>query len=337
MADAKEVEVANLAKPAEKLAAQYDHESDLTEFDDVPEKAKPVKATEVAASSPPPTPRKHPPSLMRRAMKLGAKKEDIELTSTGDLSDWIEEQEIILDQQRDYAMRSGAVDKFNQAQRAAPVEAAPVKEPDDLEILEQYEKDSQLDPKLANIFKKLIKENREAKEQVGALAKQADDRVVASAEERIDDCFATLPEKYQKLFGSGTLAECTPAERKRRGVAFIGASIDARNPPSPKILAKKLMAEADEVFSVPADEPETNGYEGLTAEKSAKKPNGTVLNGKRPTIQDYEDGVLAKATHRSSKEPKTVKGAKRAVAEKMRELQLTDADFDQYEEDAMPD
>ncbi len=322
------VEVANLEKPAEKLAAQYDHESDLNEFDDVPAK----KPAEVPAS-PPPTPRKHPASLRRLAIRLGASEDAINQTSTSDLADWIEEQQIVLERERDSHERSRAVQNFNRKQEEAPAPVTP-KEPDDLDVIEQFEKESNLDPKLAAIFKKLVKENRESKEQVGSLKKQADDRVIASAEERIDDCFATLPDKYQKLFGNGTLAECTASERKRRGAAFIAAQIDARNPPSPKILAKKLMAEADELFSVAPDEPaeDSNGYASLEQPK-----NGKALNGKRFTEEDFEQGTLARTTQRSSKPLKGKKAAVKAVSDKQRELGLTDQDFEAYEEDGMPE
>ena len=98
--------------PAPKAPAippddQYDHsDSDFNVEADLPLESiesptPPPKPSEPAVSGPPQSPRRHPAGLVRRALSHGATKEEIDGATLHALDAWVEEQDLIRQQDRE--------------------------------------------------------------------------------------------------------------------------------------------------------------------------------------------------------------------------------------------
>ena len=269
--------------------------------------------------------------MVRLALKYGASREAIDHTTTGDLAEWIEEQEIIREQERDRGIRQQAVDQS----RREPVEKPVNDDGIDWGLDEAGVPitEHSIHPPLAKVIKDQQKELRELRKALKTTTEREELRAKVSARERLDEMFVSLPEKLHGLFGSGPVEECTPEELSRRISILRAAGINHTDPPSSKVGARKI-ADALALFSQEKTaEPEPESPYDKSPEKLALQPNGKP----RITPEQFKNGTLAKTTQRNDKEPKNRNSAARAVAEKMREMQLTEADFEAYEEDGMPE
>lgn len=311
----------------ELLKEQYDH---------TPEPLHVTKPKEPVAEVPK-TPRKHPASLVRLAMKYGASREEIEQASTGDLSEWIEEQEILREREREANFRNTETRRAVE-QSAAP--KTPVAEEDEIDWgtdeTGQPIKESDILPGLRNVIKaqhKKIKDLSPLKSELEELSKREQARSSQAARDRIEDGFASLDEKYQKLFGNGVLSECSQVEQKRRIAILSAIGVDLNNAPSAKVLANKIKQSADELFGLEQEEAKGASYAD-TALSSGEQPK--KING-RFTEKQFEEGTLSRTSQRQPKEEKGKKLAVKKVAEKMREMGMTDEYFNSYESDGLPE
>ncbi len=106
---------------------------------------------------------------------------------------------------------------------------------------------------------------------------------------------------------------------------------------TPGQIKKKITSAANKLYGrilapeTPADS--AGAYDEAPAEPQiARQPNGKP----RITPEQFENGTLARTTQRTRKEPPSKGKAVRAVAEKMREMNVSDGDFDHFEEDGLP-
>lgn len=309
--------------PEELLREQYDHEE-----------AQPAQAKEPAAE-PPKTPRKHPASLVRLAMKYGATREAIEQTSTADLGEWIEEQTVLREREHESNLRQR---EAHQAVHQPERTEAPAGDDIDWGLDENGQpiRESEVLPGLRNVIKnqhKQIKELSPLKDQFAELSKREQARSVQAARDRIEDGFASLDEKHQKLFGNGVLAECTQTEQKRRIAILSSLGIDLTNAPSAKVLANKLSQAADELFNLSKEAVDTSYSSTIKPESQPlRQPNG------RFTEKQFEDGALTRVSNRVHKEEKGKKLAVKKVAEEMRKQgMLTEEYFNNYESEGLPE
>ncbi len=308
--------------PEEQLKEQYDHEPE-------PLHTPPAKET----PEPPKTPRKHPAALVRLAMKHGATRDAIEQASQNDLLEWVEEQEIQRERDREQNLRQSEAQRVVQTQ----VSGSPAKPAED-EIDWGTDEDGRrieekdILPGLRNLIKRQQKELKELKGGFEETTKREQARASQIGRDRIEDGFAGLEDRYQQLFGSGTLADCTPAQQKCRIAVLKSLGIDTDNAPSQKLLSRKIAKEAAELNMIQDKEPEDESY-AASANLPATQPNGKA----RITEKQFEDGTLTRVSNRVPKEEKGKKLAYKRVAEKMTELKMNDDYFNNFESDGMPE
>jgi len=321
-------------------ASEYAHEPEADrEFVDPPQIKDEGKDALETPAGPPRTPRKHPQWLVRSAVRHGATQEQIEAASTNDLHDWVDLREAERERAREDAERSRALNEAEIRQRQVPTKQEPEPDEDEALIAEVEKEVPGISGSLLKVLRKLSGEKKQLKSAIKEATEREAVRTKKDAETRIEDAFAVLPKEVRKFYGEGGVGDITPAQRKLRVSALVSNQINPLDPPSPAVLARKLEeyhAEMAQAFGAkPKEAPkETNAYAEAAAEMEEEKP---ATNGKRFTEEQFKSGALAKTTQRVSREPKSRKTAYRAVAEQMREMNISDSDFDDYLADGLPE
>ncbi len=290
----------------QETPSEYDHRN--LGDDTVLEPAAVAPVEPVAA--PEPAKSKHPEALVLRAKELGADDAYIDSLTTNQLAHAIylterRERELLREQQVANAL---------QRQPAPEPPPAPAVVDDDVIDAETA---SAIDPKILKRLdrvKSLEKELEEIKGHVKAGAERERAREQKTVFDRIDDAFASMGEKYAKLFGEGTheeLASGNPSALRRRAAVVREAGF-TKDIPAPKVLLQKLRAIADDLFmpaeSAAPQDPNAYGEGVIPKGKQPAKPKG----GARPTQEEWDEAALVQPTSRQSPVDK-VKGDKAAM------------------------
>lgn len=309
--DAQAKAYANLLQEYELEDAGFDDEIDIIPQSKPKAEAKPTpEPTEAKPAAP--EPKKHPASMVRLAEDLGVSKEEIDSLDTEVLGE------------RVYQMTRNL--------RAAPQQQAtappPAKQPEP----EEEEIDLELDPEeydegLIKAMKKVssvaTKQIKELKAKLEAAEAEKAQQYQASLYEQIDNAFVSLG--MDTVFGKAKRHELKPgsAEMVRRQAVL--ASLQA-SPIQGKSPAEAIAIRAKELFgSAQAPAPE-------------QKAEGAKSTTPSYTREQWNSAGLAKPTDRQTpNEPKGVKRATRAVAEKMREQGFEADDYLSTEEAGLPD
>lgn len=185
--------------------------------------------------------------------------------------------------------------------------------------------ESAYDPKFFNQLRSIIKDRdtRIAKleEKLEAVEKHARRQADEAIYEQCDRAFA----RHEKVLGKGGRYDIDPnsAEYERRMAVLASVQRDK----GPGTLAHKIDRAVKRLYGAVTSSPSEPVEEELSP-----PPNG------RFTKEQWNGGGLNRPTHRSGlPEPKGEKRAMRAVAERMRERQITEDDFEGIEEAGIPD
>ncbi len=334
----QDIRVANIPpeEPAPTLSDQYEHDSDFSTFDQdqvstpvAPGTEPSVASTPPAApSAPPKTPRKHPPGLVRRALRHGAAQDEIDACTTLDLDDWVEKQDLVIERERENNLR------FNRG-TPAPAEPKPAPEPEE-DFGVSKEELAEIHPSIVKMMSALKKENAELKKGLTETVARDQDRERRSKEEIYDSAFESLGEKYIKIFGEGTGGDLKGTDELQSRIAVLSAA-NISSADTPGQIKKKITTAANKLYgrilAPEATADSAGAYDETPTEPQVpRQPNGKP----RITKEQYENGALARTTQRTRKEAPSKGKAVRAVAEKMREMNVSDGDFDHFEEDGLP-
>jgi len=210
--------------------------------------------------------------------------------------------------------------KPGNAPAAAGNEPAPADEEVALGIDEE-----KYDPDLLGVIKAQAKELKALKALVGQIHGDLQAGARRTATQQCDAAFARHPE----LFGTATFEEIdkTSAEFVRRN-----AAIDlVRKMNGPGTLAQKVDRAVEILFGARA------GGDHAPARAPAQAPT-SASEEQRRRESEWNGAGLARPTYRrADPEPKGDRRAMKAVARKLSERGVTDADFDALEENGLPD
>lgn len=301
------------------------------EFDLPPEPA----AKKPAAKSPAPKPDeparpKHPVSLVQDARRLGFSQADIDGADTADLRAAVaEEKARIAQDERDSVLAAAA-------RPAAKEKAEP--EVDEFDSLEA----DGFDPKIVAQLRRLDKANKELAAENKTVKEHLGKRERAANEEKLDEAFAALGEKYAARFGDGPAAGlgAKSDEMANRLIVLRAAGIDPTQGLPSALAVKQAVARVVKLMGELAggkakaaeDDEEPNAYEEAADPKLAARQ------------RQFREGGLAEPTDRKSPKPKKAtdpesvrKRGERALAERMK-LNGQKATYEfGSEEDSLPD
>lgn len=176
----------------------------------------------------------------------------------------------------------------NAAQRVA--QEGQVQTPDEpVDIGLTPEDEGEIHPGIVKALKNPHKKIKELEARLAQAEEREKSRAAVSAKERIDDAFASLPEKFHKMFGIGTYDELVrkdPSAVKRRNAALSAAGVDLQHLPPPRVLVQKLQAGATDLFMVEEDTGyKTNGKVKPPYDEETWNQSGAA----RPTHRHAED------------------------------------------------
>lgn len=165
---------------------------------------------------------------------------------------------------------------------------------------------SHVDETIASVLKRLVKENKELKGEVGGV-KQGQQRLAQrTIADTLDSAFASLDEKYAKVLGKGPASDLDEAELQMRNFVIKKAGLDFNNLPSVPKIRSKLEAEASKLLGA---ETTTSAGPYAASQKNGKEP---------PTEEEWERGAVARPTQRGgAAEPP---GEQKAIANLTRKL-----------------
>ena len=279
-----------------------------------PDGKPPAKPPAAPPASPPPPPAKpqHSKRVLRMATDLGIPQAEIDAASPEDLDDrvYVENREAIA---RIQTARGQDQVAAGGAGRQTPAEGGGQQQPpppaESKFELELEGKDT-YDPDLIAAVEKMaggfMKEIADLKAQLGGVVQRDVAKERETAFETVDRVFAARP----AVFGAGKRSEIgkDSAELARRMAVL--QMVDGMKGSEP--LEQKLALAADRLFgpAAPASPP-----------PAPRRP--------APSKEKWKEGGLAAPTQRDhADEPKGETRATKAVAAKLSELGLTDADFD---------
>lgn len=302
--------------PKEAAPSLYDH-TDLNE-DATVQFAKPAPPTTFdkpseKESSPVPHPAQkpeeeplkvsrpnHPKRLVERAVELGASMSQINATSTEDLDEWVyRTNQDILEEQR-FANASSAVQGAGRARQPEPT--APQADEDET-LVDELAQEEALSPRIAGLLKKLVQKNKKVEGELQDHGKKFAESENARKTRVLDDAFEMLPDEYKAVFGEGGVSDIDEVSRQWRASALTLAKIDANNPPSERVISKRVREAADRLMG--KFKKETNAY--AQAQAQAEPPT----NG-RPTADEWNRSGLPAPTSRETKQQS--KGTGQAVS-----------------------
>jgi hypothetical protein len=252
----------------------------------------------------------HPQHILDAAAYFGLADDDVAELPTQKLSDMLWKMKLRQDENRKQAALQRTIQDGQV--RPLPPEVPPVEGELGLGDLE-----ADLDPRMANLLKKLAKENKELRQSQGQLVEQEQRRTARSNAEIFDDGFEALGAPYEKFFGKGSGLEMQPNDpfRKRR-MAILGAA-NLSSEDSPKMMQKKIKAAALEMYGPAVEVAPANDYNAIPSANGNGKPKAPAVKPKF-TEEEYREGALEVPTNRGGGElPPGEEKALRNLAAKM--------------------
>lgn len=216
--------------------------------------------------------------------------------------------------------------------------AAPAEEDIDigLPVFDEEKNPTGYDPALVALLKAQAKKIATLEKRLGGIEGIEQRRANESRADWLDRVFGTITQndtEIAALIGSGTRHDLEP-KGMEMGLRswIIGRAVELAGGEE-KLAADHIVEATRAVVKKPAAPQSANPPVAVVANAQS---HGAVMG--RPTAEEWEQGGLARPTHRTgSPEPKGKARAEKAVAEKMRAAGLDPGPLGGDEEDDLPD
>lgn len=194
-----------------------------------------------------------------------------------------------------------------QVRAPAPERAKPQADEDE-EALDALEKEG-FDPRLSKVVRKVLKENKQLRSELGGIAQREQLREERTTAEVIDGAFEAM--EQAALFGEGAIEDLGETAEGRRRLAVVRmANIDLKKDNATTI-RRKVKQTAKELFG--GSEPAKKKAEETPYDAALGKTNGKPA--KRITKEQWNDAATQKPTNREGSDlppgdEKAIKGVK---------------------------
>lgn len=286
-----------------------------------PSGQKPAEAQgpQAPPASPSETPakqeRKHSRLALRQARDLGFTPDQVATLSEDELEDLIYDRNTQLHAAAHARLSAGAP-----AEGRSP---APAEEEDKIDL--GFD-ESLVDENIVKVMKDLKKTTKEQEKELRRLQAERQQEAASSVgrhvNNTIDEGFASMGKKYEKVFGTGQVEKLADqkARHRRQAVVAVAAQqlLAAGAEPTPRDIARHLKEAAESLYGDLVAEDDTPPAE-------------------TPAQKKWKEGGLARPTQKESREPKGEKRAVQAVKELLEKRQAVAVAEGDDEESTLPD
>lgn len=243
----------------------------------------------------------HPAALVREARDVGVDDRIISKLDTDELMDHV------LGLQRKFHALEAAESRIRDRRPEPTQPAAPVVDEDEAEIA-SLEADG-IDSRLIKLVRKQKAKINEIEGGQKQRNEQESQRRTNEAFQAVDDSFADLGAKFEKIVGKGELTAQPESIQARRKSIFRAAGIDIQAD-APRVIAKKIQKAAMELFGDVVAEPKAEV-------KPDAKPSPTASGY---TAEQWDRGTVERPTASRPAKERGARAAAAAVHQRMQEM-----------------